>query len=103
MATESLDSYLGAMESDELASLNDLLAELEGHPGWQAFQKLLAVQVEKSTHQLLLRPLRDVQSYAHAAGHIQGVKQAQTAIIDKVRSKTRDVMAVLEAEREDGR
>lgn len=95
MEHPSLDAYLGAMESDELASLNDLLGQLEGHPAWAAYQQLLDVCVDKATHQLLGRPQASVERYAHQAGAILGLKQAGSGIIDKVKAKTAAVLAAL--------
>lgn len=102
MDRESLDTYLGGLESEELIELNTLLTEMQTHPGWSRYLELVAVQREKANNQLTARPMRDVQSYAHAGGYIKGLDHAGRQITDKVAAKTRDVIAALESQREDG-
>jgi hypothetical protein len=102
MRQPSLDEHLGTMESEDLARLVDLLTELEQSPGWQAYDKLLSAHIEKASYQWRVRPMKDVQSYAHAAGHINGLEQARSEIIEKVRRKHAEVQAALQHEREEG-
>lgn len=102
MDRESLDTYLGGLESEELIELNTLLTELQTHPGWPRYVELVEIQREKANYQLTARPMRDVQSYAHAGGYIRGLEHSGRFIIEKVSRTTRAVIEALEKQREDG-
>ncbi len=93
---ESLDTFLGALESEDLIAKDRALRDLEAHPGWAVLTELVELQAQKATGQLVQRPMPNVQSYAHAAGHIQGLTRFRD-IIEKVHDTTRAVVKSLEA------
>lgn len=79
----SLYDFLGDLEEDgELQRVADHLASLREHPGWPLLERMVAVQVEKLQTQFESKPMRDVQTYAHGAGVLKGLKSV-TGLVDK--------------------
>lgn len=102
MEKPSLDTYLGALESEELLTMARQLEELQGHPGWAAYVELLRVQAQKANYQLVEGPpMRGVENYANATGYLKGLTHAGSSIIDKVQRKAASLQAALEREREE--
>lgn len=83
------------MESEDLIQADRALHELEGHPGWATLMELVGYQANGMTHRMVHSPMKDVQTYAHASGQIQGLQQFGR-IIEKVHETTRVVVRELE-------
>ena len=79
----SLYDFLGDLEDEaELQRAADALESLREHPGWEILERMIAVQAEKLQVQFEAKPMRDVQTYAHGAGVLKGLKSV-TGLVDK--------------------
>ncbi len=79
----SLYDFLGDLEDESaLQRAADALEDLRAHPGWEIYEQMIGVQVEKLRVQIEGKPLRDVQTYAHGGGVLKGLRDA-LGMVDK--------------------
>jgi hypothetical protein len=83
---DSVEQYLGSLESEDLERVADQIRDLVEHPGWAHLIKLAEVYERKAVSQMLVLPKHDAAEYAHAAGRILGVRRFM-GLESKVRNK----------------
>lgn len=82
-AVPSLYDFLGDLEDEgELQRAADHLTALREHPGFALLERMVAVQTGKLQVQFEAKPMRDVQTYAHGAGVLKGLKSV-LGMVDK--------------------
>lgn len=97
MEHPSLETWLGAMDTDEFLAHADELEALVQSPAFAFYREIVGVQVRKATRQMVAQPMNRVQDYAQVGGHIRGLEQALD-LVEKVRDRAKLVRAQLDRE-----
>lgn len=82
---DSVDTYLGNLETEELERVADRLLELTDEPGWVDLVRLAEVHRNKAVSQMVLRPMAHVD-YAFSSGAILGM-ESFLGLVKKVDAK----------------
>lgn len=93
----SIARHVGAMESEDLLRMADLLGELRADPRFVKLGELMGIEVEQLRRRMEIGSLDTVQAYAHSNGVIRGLR-LPGQIIDNVLDTARRVRAQLEGE-----
>ena len=96
---DSIDRYLGRLESEDLERVVDRLNELAGEPGWADLMTLVEVYRNKVISQLVAIPMKEAVAYAYPAGQIKGMEDF-LSVIAKANKKREDVRAAVRAGRQ---
>lgn len=97
MEHPSLESWLGAMDSDEFLARADALEALVQSPGFAFYREMVGVQVRKVQRQMVTQPMQRVQDYAQVGGHVRGLEQALD-LVEKVRARAKEVRSQMDRE-----
>lgn len=91
---DSVDTYLGRLDSEELERLADRLNELVDHPGWADLLTLVEVYRNKVVTQMVARPMTDAVAYAYPAGQIRGMEDFLSVVakVNKTRQTVRQAL-----------
>lgn len=94
MQAPSLITFLGNLESEELARRADALREMVDSDGWRFYQEMILAQRTKLQVQQESGPLRDVQTYAHGNGVLFGLRKAGEMVDAALEFADRDLERV---------
>lgn len=92
---DSVETYLGKLETEELERVADRLLELTEMPGWADLETLAGVYRDKAISQMIVTPSDRATSYAHTSGRILGVERFM-GLAEKVAETRRRVRVALE-------